>query len=139
MKQNIYIITQNALIHFNAFSIKLCFYASHSKVVQHQFCFILTFSFSLAGVNKCPEGSKCRKWTEVYPDPKSMCEQIWSNSYLYTTYSKTSGRCMQMWFTGPNPNMKVAEYYLNNAQQHQSFALTTLLFLAVACFSVMMC
>ncbi|KAA8593985.1 hypothetical protein FQN60_004819, partial [Etheostoma spectabile] len=90
------------------------------------------------GINKCPEGSKCRKWTEVYPTPKSMCEEIWSNSYLYTTYSNTSGRCMQLWFTGKNPNREVAEYYLNKAQQHQSFALTTLLLLAFASFSVMM-
>lgn len=90
------------------------------------------------GTNRCPEGSKCRKWTEVYPTAKSMCEQIWSNSYLYTTHPKTSGRCMQLWFTGSNPNWKVAEYYLNNAGQHQSFALTALLLPAVASFSVMM-
>ncbi|KAF3847860.1 hypothetical protein F7725_020888 [Dissostichus mawsoni] len=89
-------------------------------------------------INKCPEGSMCRKWTEVYPTAKSMCEQIWSKSYLYTTLPNTSGRCMQLWFTGANPNKKVAEYYLNNAQQHQSFALTTLLLMAGAFLSVMM-
>ncbi|XP_037631492.1 folate receptor isoform X1 [Sebastes umbrosus] len=91
-----------------------------------------------SGVNKCPADSKCRKWTEVYPTPKSMCEQIWSNSYLYTTHTKSSGRCMQLWFTGTNPNKKVAEYYLNNAQQNQSFTLTTLLLLAFASFSAIM-
>uniref|UniRef100_A0A3Q3WG09 Folate receptor-like domain-containing protein n=1 Tax=Mola mola TaxID=94237 RepID=A0A3Q3WG09_MOLML len=90
-----------------------------------------------SGINKCPAGSKCRKWTDVYPTPKSMCEQIWSNSYLYTTYSKTSGLCMQVWFNGTNPNKKVAEYYLNNkAQQHQNFALTVLFFLAFASLSL---
>ncbi|XP_068573039.1 folate receptor isoform X1 [Cebidichthys violaceus] len=91
-----------------------------------------------SGINKCPANSKCRKWTEVYSTPKSMCEQIWSNSYLYTTHSKTSGRCMQLWFNGSNPNREVAEYYNNNAQQHQSFALTTLLLPAFASLSVMM-
>lgn len=97
-----------------------------------------TIFLSHSGNNKCPEGSKCSKWTDVFPTPKSMCEQIWSNSYLYTTDSKTSGRCMQLWFTGPNPNKKVAEYYLNNAQQHQGFNLTVLLCLAVALFSIRM-
>uniref|UniRef100_A0A673BCP5 Folate receptor alpha-like n=1 Tax=Sphaeramia orbicularis TaxID=375764 RepID=A0A673BCP5_9TELE len=67
-----------------------------------------------SGTNKCPKDSRCSKWTEIYPTPQSMCEQIWSNSYRYTTYSKTSGRCMQLWFNGTNPNKKVAEYYLNN-------------------------
>ncbi|XP_062242378.1 folate receptor [Platichthys flesus] len=90
------------------------------------------------GFNRCPKSSKCRPWTQVYPDPKSMCEQIWSKSYLYTDYTKTSGRCMQLWFTGPNPNKKVAEYYINNARQHQSFTLSMLLFLAVASFSLVM-
>ncbi|XP_011606604.1 folate receptor isoform X2 [Takifugu rubripes] len=83
-----------------------------------------------SGINKCPADRKCRKWTEVYPTPKYMCEQIWSNSYLYTTYSKTSGRCMQLWFSGLNPNKKVAEYYINSAQQDQSFAFIMLVFLA---------
>uniref|UniRef100_A0A8C6KMA3 Folate receptor n=1 Tax=Nothobranchius furzeri TaxID=105023 RepID=A0A8C6KMA3_NOTFU len=75
-----------------------------------------------SSINKCPEGSKCRKWTEVFPTPKSMCEEIWSNSYLYTTHLKGSGRCMQLWFSGKNPNREVAEYY-NQAQQSRSFRL----------------
>lgn len=98
----------------------------------------ISISFSPTGTNKCPEGSRCTKWTDIYPTPKSMCEQIWSNSYIYTTESKSSGRCMQLWFTGQNPNKKVAQYYLNNAQQQHGFALTTLLLLAVSSFSVMM-
>lgn len=91
----------------------------------------------LPGTNQCPDGSKCRKWTEVFPTPKSMCEQIWSNSYMYTHYTKGSGRCMQLWFTGPNPNRVVAEYY-NDAQRSESLAVMTLLFLAVTSFSVAM-
>ncbi|XP_069573361.1 folate receptor [Brachyistius frenatus] len=90
------------------------------------------------GFNRCPKDSKCRNWTEVYPTPKSMCEQIWSNSYLYTTHIKSTGRCMQLWFTGENPNRKVAEYYIKNAQQRQTVAPTILLFLAVTSFSGMM-
>ncbi|MED6253892.1 Folate receptor alpha [Ataeniobius toweri] len=87
-----------------------------------------------SGTNKCPADSKCRKWTDVFATPKSMCEQVWSYSYLYTTYTKDSGRCMQLWFTGSNPNKKVAEYYLNAAQRGQSFPVFMLLFLSVILF-----
>ncbi|KAJ8368093.1 hypothetical protein SKAU_G00081210 [Synaphobranchus kaupii] len=69
-----------------------------------------------SGHNECPAKAECRKFTEVFPTAQSMCEKIWSKSYKYTTYTKTSGKCMQMWFPqGPNPNRKVAEYYLNKA------------------------
>lgn len=88
----------------------------------------------LTGINKCPADAKCRKWTEVFPTPKAMCEEIWSQSYVYTTHSKTSGRCMQLWFNGTNPNKKVAESYLSNAQQCRSFAFTMLLCVAIASF-----
>ncbi|XP_072317934.1 folate receptor [Eucyclogobius newberryi] len=85
-----------------------------------------------SGINKCPKNTQCKKWTDIYPNAKAMCEQIWSNSYLYTTLSKDSGRCMQMWFTGENPNKKVAEYYLlNGVGQQCSFAFTVLLMLCV--------
>ncbi|XP_018604164.1 folate receptor [Scleropages formosus] len=66
-------------------------------------------------VNRCPEGTQCKKFSEIFPTAQSMCEKIWSRSYKYTTYTKDSGKCMQMWFSeGDNPNKKVAEYYLNN-------------------------
>ncbi|XP_066500220.1 folate receptor [Hoplias malabaricus] len=68
-----------------------------------------------SGTNHCPKDAHCQKWTDVFPDAKSMCEKIWSKSYKYTTLTKESGQCMQMWFTPPNPNRKVAEYYLNQA------------------------
>uniref|UniRef100_A0A3B4BE12 Folate receptor-like domain-containing protein n=1 Tax=Periophthalmus magnuspinnatus TaxID=409849 RepID=A0A3B4BE12_9GOBI len=85
-----------------------------------------------SGTNKCPKDTQCRKWTDVFPTPKAMCEQIWSNSYLYTTHSNTSGRCMQMWFTGENPNKKVAEYYLlNSVDQQLKLSFTALLILCV--------
>ncbi|KAI2656527.1 Folate receptor alpha [Labeo rohita] len=66
--------------------------------------------------NRCPANSHCSPWTEIFPSAQDMCEKIWSNSYKYTTLTKDSGRCMQMWFTGSNPNKKVAEYYLNGAE-----------------------
>lgn len=43
---------------------------------------------------------------------------------------------MQLWFNGTNPNKKVAQYYLNNAKQDQSFALIMLFFLVFALFAV---
>ncbi|KAG9335265.1 hypothetical protein JZ751_005445 [Albula glossodonta] len=66
--------------------------------------------------NRCPQGAMCKKFTDIFPTPQSMCEKIWSNSYKYTTYTRDSGKCMQMWFSeGENPNRKVAAYYLNRA------------------------
>ncbi|XP_056298113.1 folate receptor isoform X2 [Pseudoliparis swirei] len=91
-----------------------------------------------SGINKCPEGSKCRKWTQVFPTPKAMCEQIWSRSYVYSPLPRSSGRCMRLWFDGPNPNRQVAEFYLNGARRHRGAALTALLLPAVASLSVMM-
>ena len=91
-------------------------------------------SLFLAGTNRCPVDAKCTKWTDFFPTPKSMCEDIWSRSYKYTKLTKASGQCMQLWFTGPNPNTKVAEYYLNGASKHQSFTvIAALLSILVAC------
>lgn len=87
----------------------------------------------------CPKDAKCKKWTDYYPTAKSMCEQIWSKSYLYTERTKESGKCMQLWFTGPNPNTKVAEYYLNlkgSGTPHTGY-LVTLLLLAVTSLNVL--
>lgn len=83
---------------------------------------------SLSGTNRCPKGSQCSLWSEVFPTAQSMCEKIWSNSYMYTTLSKDSGRCMQMWFTGPNPNKKVAEFYLSGAAETVTLATSLHLF-----------
>ncbi|XP_064157741.1 folate receptor [Anguilla rostrata] len=69
-----------------------------------------------SGRNECPKEARCRIFSEVFPTPQSLCEKIWSNSYKYTTFTKNSSKCMQLWFPeGPNPNKKVAEYYLNKA------------------------
>ncbi|NXY84796.1 FOLR1 protein, partial [Alcedo cyanopectus] len=65
------------------------------------------------GVNRCPWGSMCRPFSEVFPSPKDLCEKIWSNSYKYSTERRGSGRCIQMWFDPAqgNPNVVVAKYY----------------------------
>ncbi|XP_066475491.1 folate receptor beta [Tiliqua scincoides] len=70
------------------------------------------------GRNRCPAGSMCQKLTGVFPSPKDMCEKIWSYSYKYTTFSRDSGRCIQMWFdpNQGNPNEAVAKYYANAGQ-----------------------
>ncbi|KAK3561237.1 hypothetical protein QTP86_030589 [Hemibagrus guttatus] len=75
--------------------------------------------------NRCPVGAQCRKWTDVFPTAQSMCEKIWSNSYKYTMYSRDSGRCMQMWFKGENPNKKVAEFYLNHGSRTETAMMTS--------------
>ncbi|KAF4085701.1 hypothetical protein AMELA_G00098030 [Ameiurus melas] len=79
-----------------------------------------------SGTNRCPAGAQCQKWTDVFPTAQSMCEKIWSNSYKHTTYTKDSGRCMQMWFTGQNPNTKVAEFYLNQGSRTETAMITSL-------------
>ncbi|XP_009280280.2 PREDICTED: folate receptor gamma [Aptenodytes forsteri] len=65
------------------------------------------------GTNRCPWGSMCRPFSHVFPQPKDLCEKIWSNSYKYTTEHRGSGRCIQMWFDPAqgNPNVVVAKYY----------------------------
>uniref|UniRef100_A0ACB8FF23 Uncharacterized protein n=1 Tax=Sphaerodactylus townsendi TaxID=933632 RepID=A0ACB8FF23_9SAUR len=66
-----------------------------------------------SGTNECPHGSPCRPWILVFPQPKDLCEKIWTNSYQYTTFPRGSGRCIQMWFdpNDGNPNEAVAKYY----------------------------
>ncbi|KFU92797.1 Folate receptor alpha, partial [Chaetura pelagica] len=65
------------------------------------------------GTNRCPWGSMCRPFSQIFPHPKDLCEKIWSNSYKYTTERRGSGRCIQMWFDPAqgNPNVVVAKYY----------------------------
>ncbi|XP_078514750.1 folate receptor gamma-like isoform X2 [Lissotriton helveticus] len=71
------------------------------------------------GSNRCPENAPCVKFTDMFPQPSDLCVNIWSNSYKYSTYTRGSGRCMQMWFNvgegQENPNVKVAEFYAKNS------------------------
>ncbi|XP_042190612.1 folate receptor isoform X1 [Callorhinchus milii] len=65
-----------------------------------------------SGINKCPENTECRKFTDVFPSPADFCEKVWSNSYKYTSYDRGSKRCVQLWFEGNrNPNKEVARFY----------------------------
>ncbi|XP_053165622.1 folate receptor alpha-like isoform X2 [Hemicordylus capensis] len=70
------------------------------------------------GNNRCPKGSMCQQLKLVFPTPKDLCEKIWSHSYKHTTYSRGSGRCIQMWFDPKqgNPNVAVAKYYASAGQ-----------------------
>ncbi|RMB89588.1 hypothetical protein DUI87_34011 [Hirundo rustica rustica] len=65
------------------------------------------------GRNRCPWGSMCRPFSQVFPRPKDLCEKIWSNSFRYSPEPRGSGRCIQMWFDPArgNPNAAVAKYY----------------------------
>ncbi|XP_053312579.1 folate receptor alpha-like [Spea bombifrons] len=65
------------------------------------------------GANQCPLGTQCKKIGEVFKTAKDFCENIWSNSYKHTTYTRGSGLCLQLWFTPAegNPNVKVTQYY----------------------------
>ncbi|MEE6473351.1 hypothetical protein FKM82_009974, partial [Ascaphus truei] len=74
------------------------------------------------GTNHCPAGSKCRKFSDVFPGAKDFCERVWSNSYRHTTHVRGSGQCLQLWFNASggqgNPNVRVAQHYadlLNSA------------------------
>lgn len=65
------------------------------------------------GTNRCPWGSSCRPFSEVFPRPKDLCEKIWSHSYSSSPARRGSGLCIQMWFdpSQGNPNVGVAKYY----------------------------
>ncbi|XP_067841708.1 folate receptor [Heptranchias perlo] len=64
------------------------------------------------GKNLCPENSKCRKFTEIFPTSRDFCEKVWSYSYQYTAYEQGSGKCIAIWFkSGTNPNMDVSRFY----------------------------
>ncbi|XP_068120723.1 folate receptor gamma [Hyperolius riggenbachi] len=80
-------------------------------------------------VNQCPRGKSCQKFTEVFPTAKDLCEKLWSNSYKYTEDKRGSGLCMQMWFEGDNPNVKVAKYYADLLNSAESLCLHLLVLL----------
>ncbi|XP_062822897.1 folate receptor alpha-like [Anolis carolinensis] len=77
-------------------------------------------------VNQCPVGSSCQPWRLVFPHPKDLCEKIWTNSYQFTSWTRGSGRCIQMWFDASqgNPNVAVAEFYANAGQASSIVPLT---------------
>lgn len=64
------------------------------------------------GHNSCKKESKCITYKEMYQSSKNFCENVWDNSWVYTSDDKP---CMQMWFdvNTENPNREVAEYYID--------------------------
>ncbi|XP_053241324.1 folate receptor gamma-like isoform X1 [Podarcis raffonei] len=85
------------------------------------------------GYNQCPHRLKCQLWESVFPSPQDLCEKIWSNSYKYTTFTRGSKRCIQMWFnsTQGNPNVEVAKYYANAGAGLSPWTLLVFLFPAL--------
>ncbi|NXX42012.1 FOLR1 protein, partial [Tricholaema leucomelas] len=65
------------------------------------------------GTNQCPRGASCRQFGSVFPSPARLCQDIWSQSYSASRYTRGSGRCIQMWFDPArgNPNAAVAQFY----------------------------
>ncbi|XP_055487506.1 LOW QUALITY PROTEIN: folate receptor alpha-like, partial [Leucoraja erinacea] len=66
------------------------------------------------GINQCPVGSECRRFGDVFPTARDLCEKVWSNSYRWTDHPRGSGLCMSLWFKAglkPNPNQGVARHY----------------------------
>lgn len=65
------------------------------------------------GSNQCPVGADCQPFHIYFPTPAALCNEIWSNSYKVSQYSRGSGRCIQMWFDPAqgNPNEEVARFY----------------------------
>lgn len=75
---------------------------------------VLSGVFSVSpGRNRCPWGSPCRPFSQVFPRPQDLCEKVWSSSFRYSPEPRGSGRCIQMWFDPArgNPNVAVARYY----------------------------
>ncbi|TUB03092.1 Folate receptor alpha [Bagarius yarrelli] len=120
-----------------------CCTANTSAEAHEDNSYLYNFNWNHCGImskkctNRCPAGAQCQKWTDVFPTAQSMCEKIWSNSYKYTTYRKDSGRCMQLWFEGQNPNKKVAEFYLNHGSRTE-IAMKTSFTLSLAVLLLML-
>nr|XP_030140687.3 folate receptor alpha [Taeniopygia guttata] len=76
------------------------------------------------GTNRCPWGSMCRPFSQVFPRPQDLCEKIWSNSFRYSPEPRGSGRCIQMWFDPAqgNPNVAVARYYARRQRSYPAQA-----------------
>uniref|UniRef100_A0A8D1S3C5 Folate receptor 3 (gamma) n=3 Tax=Sus scrofa TaxID=9823 RepID=A0A8D1S3C5_PIG len=69
-----------------------------------------------SGYNQCPVSAACHRFDFYFPTPAALCNEIWSHSFEVSSYSRGSGRCIQMWFDPAqgNPNEAVARYYAEN-------------------------
>jgi len=57
--------------------------------------------------NRCPKGSTCRTFLEIYRSAKYFCETVFDGSWEVVP---DNNHCMRLWFdpTGGNPNDDVA-------------------------------
>lgn len=64
-----------------------------------------------SGINKCPDGSKCRKFSEVYNNsPSAFCEKVFGSYKVVPEREDGVENCFYLWFNEkyPNPNEAVA-------------------------------
>lgn len=89
--------------------------------------------FSWTGKNKCPSGSECGKFTDVFGNSVDFCENLWGGSFRVA--SDVAEDCVKIDFSGSNPNYKVAR---KRAEEVASSAVTfdTLSVLTAVSFSM---
>ncbi|KAG8137147.1 putative Folate receptor alpha-like protein [Naja naja] len=78
----------------------------------------------------CQDDMTCKEnWHRGWNWTEDLCEKIWSNSYKYTTLSRGSGLCIQMWFdpANGNPNDAVAKHYASSGETLAFHSALTLL------------
>jgi len=63
----------------------------------------------VGGRNRCPAGSTCKTFSQVYKNSQEFCESIWDHSWKYAS---DNDYCMRLWFNASqgNPNDKVAKW-----------------------------
>jgi folate receptor len=59
--------------------------------------------------NRCPRGSSCKTFKQIYRTPKYFCETVWDHSWEVVS---DHDHCMRLWFnpSGGNPNDDVARW-----------------------------
>ncbi|ESO89510.1 hypothetical protein LOTGIDRAFT_125346 [Lottia gigantea] len=64
------------------------------------------------GQNRCPVGSSCKKFSDIFSNSTNFCEIVWNYSWKVVADTES---CMHLWFDAKigNPNDKVA---LNRAE-----------------------
>ncbi|KAL5011671.1 hypothetical protein ScPMuIL_010222 [Solemya velum] len=82
------------------------------------------------GTNKCPLGSSCKKFKDVYNDSIEFCETIWDYSWKVVPQSEP---CMVLWFdkNSENPNDRVAALKVGSGADHIDFSHLTYLVLVL--------
>eukprot|EP00058_Branchiostoma_floridae_P024149 XP_002609639.1 hypothetical protein BRAFLDRAFT_123559 [Branchiostoma floridae] len=71
--------------------------------------------YSPEGINNCRPDSKCRTFAEVYVDGRGLCNNIWSDSYVYTEDDDT---CINIMSIGSQTRASDAEEHNPHADHH---------------------